>query len=159
MGKWAVGRYLWCMSSWLLRISIFLWSSSKFLVGTGMALAFLSPLEGMFWCIIGGMSGCFIWIFGGNKLQSLWATYISKGKKGKVFSRKNRFLVKLRAKGGLWLVAFLTPLILSIPVGCLFANTFESNPYRVFRIQSLSVVFWSVFIFGFKALTLFFQSM
>jgi len=149
--------YLWYMGSWILRISIFLWSSSKFLVGTGMALAFLSPIEGFFWCLIGGVSGCFIWIFGGNKLLFLLGKYLHKGKKGRIFSKKNRFLVKLRTKGGLWLVALLTPLVLSIPVGCLFANTFEPNPYRVFRIQSASVLFWSLVIFGFKAVTLLFQ--
>jgi hypothetical protein len=152
-----IGEYLWCMSSWFLRISIFLWSSSKFLVGTGMALAFLSPLEGVFWCAIGGVSGCFVWIFGGGKLIEFWKKYVRKGKKGRVFSRNNRFLVKLRLKGGLWLVAFLTPLILSIPAGCLFATTFESNKYKVLRIQAISVLFWSFAIFGFKAVSQFFM--
>ena len=152
-----IGEYIWCMSSWFLRISIFLWSSSKFLVGTGMALAFLSPLEGVFWCAIGGVSGCFVWIFGGGKLIEFWKKYVRKGKRGRVFSRNNRFLVKLRLKGGLWLVAFLTPLILSIPAGCLFATTFESNKYKVLRIQSISVLFWSFAIFGFKAVSQFFM--
>jgi len=152
-----IGKYLWSMSSWVLRISIFLWSPSKFLVGTGMALAFLSPLEGIFWCVIGGVSGCFVWIFGGSKLLDFWKKYVRKGKKRRVFSRNNRFLVKLRLKGGLWLVAFLTPMILSIPVGCLFATTFETNPYKVLRIQSLSVLIWSVAIFGFKAVSQFFM--
>lgn len=146
------------MSGWLLRGSIMLWSSSKFLVGTGMALAFLPPLEGLVWCIIGGVSGCVIWVFAGNGLLRLWFKHISKAKKKVVFSKKNRFLVKIRSRGGLWLVAFLTPLILSIPVGCLFANTLEGNPYRVLRIQSLSVVFWSLVIFGFKGIAIYFKA-
>ena len=85
------------------------WSSSKFLVGTGMALAFLPPLEGLVICIIGGVSGCLVWIFAGNGLQRLWSKHVSKDKKKVVFSKKNRFLVKIRSRGGLWLVSFLTP--------------------------------------------------
>jgi hypothetical protein len=54
-------------------------------------------------------------------------------------------------------VAFLTPLILSIPVGCLFANTLDSNPYRVLRIQALSVLFWSLVIFGSKGIAIYFK--
>jgi hypothetical protein len=133
------------MSGWLLRGSIIVWSSSKFLVGTGMALAFLPPLEGL------------VWIFAGNGLQRLWSKYVGKDKKKVVFSKKNRFLVKIRSRGGLWLVAFLTPLILSIPVGCLFANTLDSNPYRVLRIQALSVLFWSLVIFGSKGIAIYFK--
>lgn len=149
------------MSGWLLRGSIIIWSSSKFLVGTGMALAFLPPLEGFICCIIGGVGGCVVWVFAGNGLQRLWLKHVSnvsKAKKKVVFSKKNRFLVKIRSRGGLWLVAFLTPLVLSIPVGCLFANTLESNPYRVLRIQSLSVVFWLVVIFGFKGFAIYFKT-
>ena len=145
------------MSGWLLRGSIMVWSSSKFLVGTGMALAFLPPLEGLVICIIGGVSGCLVWIFAGNGLQRLWSKHVSKDKKKVVFSKKNRFLVKIRSRGGLWLVAFLTPLILSIPVGCLFANTLDSNPYRVLRIQALSVLFWSLVIFGSKGIAIYFK--
>ncbi len=123
-----------------------------------MALAFLSPIEGFIWSLLGGISGCFIWIFGGKKLLELWSTYVSKGKKSKVFSKKNRFLVKLRLRGGLFLVALLTPLILSIPAGCLFSTSIEGNPYKVLRIQSLSVLFWSVLIFGSKAFKIWMQS-
>jgi hypothetical protein len=138
------------MSSWILRLSIFLWSSSKFLVGTSMALAMLTPVEGWIWCMLGGISGCFLWIFAGNFLQNLWSKWFSKGKKSKTFSKKNRFIVRLRQKGGIYLIAFLTPMIISIPAGCLISISIENNVYRVLKIQSISVVFWSTLLFGGK---------
>lgn len=140
------------MSAWLLRISIFLWASSKFLVGSSMAVALLSPLEGFIWTLFGGVAGCFLWIFGGKYLQTLWTKWFNKNNRSRLFTKKNRFLVRLRMKGGLYLIALLTPLILSIPAGCLFSVNMESNPYKVLRIQSLSVLFWSIIIFGGKSL-------
>jgi hypothetical protein len=138
------------MSAWFLRLSVFLWSSSKFLVGSTMALATLSALEGWLWCTIGGIFGCFVWIFAGKTLQRLWLKWFFKGQVTSVFSKKSRFIVRLKKRGGLYLIAFLTPMIISIPAGCLIAISVESNVYRALKIQAISVILWSTILFGGK---------
>lgn len=138
------------MSNAFLILSILLWSSTKFLVGSGIALATLNPLEGAITTMIGGVAGVIVWVFFGHGLKSLWLRKVGTQKGAKIFSRRNRLLVKLKNKGGLWLIALLTPGILSIPVGCLVSISMEQNRYKVIRIQTISILLWSLVIFGFK---------
>jgi len=58
--------------------------------------------------------------------------------------------VKLKNKGGLWLIALLTPGILSIPVGCLVSIAMEQDRFKVISIQAVGIVIWSLMIFGGK---------
>ena len=145
------------MSNAFLILSILLWSSTKFLVGSGIALATLNPLEGAITTTIGGVAGVIVWVFFGHGLKSLWLKKVGRQKGARVFSRRNRFLVKLKNKGGLWLIALLTPGILSIPVGCLVSITMEQDRFKVIRIQSISILLWSSVIFGFKQIFILFS--
>jgi hypothetical protein len=138
------------VSNAFLIFSILLWSSSKFLVGSGIALATLNPLEGAITTMIGGVVGVVVWVFFGHGLKSLWLRKVSAKRRAKVFSKRNRFLVKLKNKGGLWLIALLTPGILSIPVGCLVSISMEQDRFKVISIQSIGIVIWSLVIFGGK---------
>ncbi len=138
------------MSNVFLIFSILLWSSTKFLVGSGIALATLNPLEGAITTMIGGVAGVVVWVFFGHGLKSLWLKVIGAKKPVTVFSKRNRYLVKLKNKGGLWLIALLTPGILSIPVGCLVSITIEQDRFKVISIQAVGIVIWSLMIFGGK---------
>ncbi len=62
----------------------------------------------------------------------------------KVFSPRSRKIVKLWKKYGLIGIAFLTPVLISIPIGTIIANTFESNKARIFLYMFISIVFWSI---------------
>jgi hypothetical protein len=66
----------------------------------------------------------------------------SHNKPRKVFSRKTRFLIKLRGKYGMIGIAFLTPILLSIPIGSFIANKYYKNK-GVLWYLFLSVAFWS----------------
>jgi hypothetical protein len=62
----------------------------------------------------------------------------------KNFSRKNKFIVNTRRKYGLWGIAALTPILLSIPLGTFLANKYYSNKKSVLLSLTVSVVCWSL---------------
>ena len=73
-------------------------------------------------------------------------TYISNRSKSprKIFSKRSRKIVRIWRKYGLMGVAFLTPVLFSIPIGTIIANSFETNKQKIFVYMFLSIVFWSV---------------
>jgi hypothetical protein len=75
-------------------------------------------------------------------------TYVSKEQPKKIFSSRSRRFVKIWRKYGLIGLAFLTPVLISIPIGTVIANAFESNKKKIFLYMFLSIVFWSVFFTG-----------
>lgn len=66
------------------------------------------------------------------------------GKQKKNFSRKNKFIVNTRRKYGLWGIAILTPVLLSIPLGTFLANKYYRNKKSVLFSLGVSVICWSL---------------
>jgi hypothetical protein len=64
-------------------------------------------------------------------------------KKSKVFTRRNRFIVWLRGKYGMFGIVALSPL-LSLAVGSFLANKYYSKNKNILLYLSISVVTWSV---------------
>ena len=64
----------------------------------------------------------------------------------KLFTPSSRKFVKLWRKYGLFGMAFLTPVIFSIPLGTVLVNAFEDNKKKIFIYMFFSILFWSVFI-------------
>jgi hypothetical protein len=62
----------------------------------------------------------------------------------KQFTRKNRFLVLTVRKYGLWGIAILTPILLSIPLGTFLASKYYKNKKSVLLSLAVSVVGWSL---------------
>jgi membrane protein YqaA with SNARE-associated domain len=148
-------------------VGIFLISGVKFLVGLGWAIAFVeSDWLGFTVASMGGIFGSFIWIFMGHWIQTRWIQFqrerfekktlaagLDRGEFAvKKFSKKNRKLVKLKRWGGVYLLVFLAPLIISIPVGCLILSTMESNRYRILLLMSISVLLWGTGMYLIAAL-------
>jgi hypothetical protein len=138
-------------------LGIFLLSGVKFLGGLIWAIAFIeNDLLGWFVSALGGIFGSFVWIFLGHWIQQKWVQFsTSKNKTGapaKRFIKKNRWLVKVKQKGGVYLLVFLAPLIISIPVGCLILTTMESNRYRILLLMSISVLLWGTGMYLIAAL-------
>jgi len=64
----------------------------------------------------------------------------------RVFSKRNRFIVRFRSKFGLPGIVILSPIILSIPIGAFLLNKYYSKhklarPYMVLSILSWTAVF------------------
>lgn len=64
-------------------------------------------------------------------------------KKKRIFTRRNRIIVRVKQNFGLVGIAFITPWLLTIPVGTIISCGIYRNRRRVFWYQSASVVFWS----------------
>ena len=73
-------------------------------------------------------------------------TYVEKDfkPKRKVFSKRTRKYVRIWRKYGLIGVSFLTPVLISIPIGTIIVNSFEQNKAKIFLYMFISIVFWSV---------------
>lgn len=64
----------------------------------------------------------------------------------RVFSKRNRFIARFRAKFGLPGIVILSPVVLSIPIGAFLLNKYYSKhrlamPYMVLSILSWTAVF------------------
>jgi uncharacterized oligopeptide transporter (OPT) family protein len=62
------------------------------------------------------------------------------------FTRKNKIIINIRRKYGLFGIIFFTPVLLSIPIGAFLAQKYYSRNARVLIYMSISVVIWSFFI-------------
>lgn len=126
----------------------FLWAGVKYLVGAALCLvSFSNPLVGFVVSTAGAVSGIFVFTYG-----EIWLNeHVIKKyffKKGKRINKRNRFLIRLKHSGGLPLIALLTPVLLSIPLGCILSTTFIHNRKKIVLYQSIAAVFWGVVIFG-----------
>lgn len=71
-------------------------------------------------------------------------TYLdNKQDERKIFTKRNRRLVTIFRKYGLFGIAFLTPILLSIPIGTIVANSFETKKRKIFIFMFISILFWS----------------
>ena len=71
-------------------------------------------------------------------------TYVDNSQdQKKVFTKRNRRLVTIFRKYGLFGIAFLTPVLLSIPIGTIVANSFEPKKRKIFIYMFISILFWS----------------
>lgn len=76
----------------------------------------------------------------------------------RIFSRKNRFIVKIRKKYGLPGLIILTPILLSIPLGTFLVLKYYSSRRNLLAWLSLSVVIWSIVLTTFAGLFWLFES-
>ena len=128
-------------------------SCVKYLLGVSMAAVVLTPIEGFISVVIGSSISVLIYVYGGKALTQyfirrqkikLGNAYVAP----KIFTKKNRFLAKIRKNGGLPLVAFLSPIIISLTVGCLLAITFVKDKKQIVAYMIMSIFIWSIVIFG-----------
>ena len=101
--------------------------------------------------LIGGILGIVLFTQLGVDIEKWIAKRFSR--KFKKFSWKNRMLVKLRRRWGLWGIALLTPIIIGIPIGVLLSIPLTTDKMKIIKPMVVSVIFWtSLFYFiGFLA--------
>ena len=128
-------------------IIAFLWSGVKYLIGAALCLvSFSNPILGFSVCTAGAATGIFVFTYGGFWIETkIKEKFMRNGKK---FSKRTRNMIRIKHSGGLPLVALLTPILFSIPVGCILATTFIHSRHKIVLYQILAAVFWGVIIFG-----------
>jgi hypothetical protein len=160
-------------------IQVILLSSVKFVTGPTFAYYNKSHdfsfFEVIFYSVIGGMLGVFVFTFFSDKIHQGWLmiklkfkrtfnsnnnysepvadvdtpvkikyTYVdSHQQPQKVFTKRNRRIVTIFRKYGLFGITFLTPVILSIPIGTIIANSLEPKKRKIFLFMFISILFWS----------------
>ena len=127
-------------------ILVLLGSIVKFSMGSLTAIAANLGLEGSLANIIGGIIGIVLFTYLGSYVQD----YVVKkfpNQFGKKFTRTTRFLVRIKQKFGLGGIAALTPIILSIPVGVLFALALTHDKKKILVSMLMSMFFWATVLF------------
>lgn len=127
-------------------ISVILLSGLKFI-----GAPFLASIsyEFTFWesflfCCIGGWLGILVFVWLSDQLIKFFNKFIMRNPaKRKVFTWKNKMIVKTVRSFGLKGLAIITPAILSIPLGCFLAVRYFSNKKQVILYLSASVLLWS----------------
>lgn len=134
-------------------ILVILISSVKFVAGPPFAYYNQSYdfhfFETIFYCIAGGMLGVYVFNYFSKPVihfiemckHKLFPNHSKKPKK--IFTPHNRRVVKIWKQYGLAGIAFLTPVILSIPIGNIIAAKLVHNKKKVFLYMFISITFWA----------------
>jgi hypothetical protein len=128
----------------------FLVASVKFVIAVTKLLVISN--RAWYWDMLivmaGGTFGVLIFTFLGAAISKKLEKYnFFKMKRSKL-----RKLIKIKNGYGLIGIAFITPVIISIPVGCIISSAFENDRNRILRLQISSVLIWSLVLFVAKGL-------
>lgn len=100
--------------------------------------------EVAFYSAIGGILGVGFFLLLASTFKATFRRWFPPKKNKKVFSRKNRFIVRVKKNFGLAGIAFLTPWFLSVPLGTFISFGIYKSRRKVFLYQSVSILFWSL---------------
>lgn len=113
-------------------------------IPTGYVLKF-SYIEVMLYTALGGAMGILFFMYFARGTKKLYLYYLKKrGITPRKFTRMNRFIVRVKQRFGLIGIAFITPPIMSVPLGAIVAATIYKDKRRVFIFLLGGVIFWSV---------------
>ena len=136
-----------------------LFSSFKFAATFPLAVAMFdfSFMEIVFWTNVGGMAGIYFFAYLSEKLLAWWKRIFRSRRerlmkdqeKKKIFTRRNRRIVRIKQKYGLIGIAFTTPLLLSIPVGTFLVVRYYHSSKTKYMYLIGSNILWSFIYTGF----------
>jgi hypothetical protein len=73
--------------------------------------------------------------------------YFNSHEHPKIFTKSNRRIIKVKKRFGLWGIAFVTPLGITIPLGAFIAERFYKDKKQVILALSIGVLFWNITIY------------
>jgi len=122
--------------------TVVLVSMFKFVIGpfTGI-YAGLSIVETALLTTLGMMTSVLAFAYGGTVARDWWFTTFRHDRK--LFSPRNRKVVRFWVKYGIKGLAFLTPIVFSPIVGTLLAVSFGEDKARIFRFMLIASIFWA----------------
>lgn len=119
---------------------------TKFLTGPAVVLAAgYGPVATIFITFLGGSLGCVIFFYTGSAIFAWWERYFPSKKKKRIFSRKNRALVRFKNKFGVYGLAAIIPIV-SIPVSCFISAKYFRHDRRAIPAYILATAIYSVLI-------------
>lgn len=135
--------------NYLNYLSIILLASIKFAMAPIVALPLGFSSSEIFICIsIGGILGFYVFYYFTDFILRYFGVFKRK-KTRKIFTKKNKMIVKIMRKNGLFFLSMLTPTLLSIPVGAFIAlRYFGKKNIKVQLFMVGGILFWAA-VFSF----------
>lgn len=124
-------------------------SMFKFLVGVLLSIGY----EFHFWIgvpvtVMGSMLGVFLFTFFGRLIRTFLVRLFRKRRLFRNLSiKRKRMIVHVKNKYGLPGIAFLTPLVLTVPLGTIIAVALGFHWKRIAVAMLISFSLWSLFLF------------
>jgi len=133
-------------------LSVVFLSAFKLMVGVPFALLVYgySFHETVMMTSFGGILGVVVFTYFSEWIINMWKGFRKKtstdrhGKKKQIFTRRNRLIVKVKSKYGIMGIAFISPSLITIPVGTFILVRYFRNKKKIIVYESVAVVFWSV---------------
>ena len=127
---------------------VFFWGMTKFLFGPTTAYALqLHWLESSLLTSAGMMTSIVIVSFVGNQIKSWYLKRRKqKNKTIRIFTRRNRLIVRIWQRSGVYGISFLTPVLFSPIVGAILAVSLERNIRKIWFSMLLASLFWAFVI-------------
>jgi ABC-type antimicrobial peptide transport system permease subunit len=72
----------------------------------------------------------------------------SQKEPSRIFSRKSRFIVRIKSTYGFWGIIIATPFVLSIPVGAFLMSRYYAHRRHIIPLMILSIVSWAAVLTG-----------
>lgn len=66
----------------------------------------------------------------------------------KVFTKRSRFIARIKSTYGLWGIIITTPIILTIPIGAFLASKYYAHRKHVVFYMIISIVAWGLVLSG-----------
>jgi hypothetical protein len=109
----------------------------------------MSFLDTLIYTNIGGILGTLISVYFSGFLLKLWIDYWPKKfnfqrKEQKIFTKRNRWFVKIKLKYGLFGIVILSPVLLSIPLGSFLTVKYYGIKKTNIIWLIAGQVFWSL---------------
>ena len=136
-------------------IGVALTSSVKYIFGViGAITTGLGFWETLICTVGGGMAGVVVYLYLWELLVTIYRKFFpAKPKLGGIkINNTKRWIVKIIIKYELYGIAFLTPLLLSVPIGTIMAAALEENKWRIKRYMFFSFLGWTLALYGLSAL-------
>ncbi|GIV24930.1 MAG: hypothetical protein KatS3mg026_0622 [Bacteroidia bacterium] len=138
-----MGLYMGEVDLWRY-LSVGLMSGLKFMVGVAMSAAFrFSFWEQFLTTSGGGIAGVVFFTYLGDWIRRQIARW-----RGRPAASLSPRWARLWERYGLWGVAFLTPPILSPPLGTAIALAFGTPRPHIVARMTLAMIFWGFFFAG-----------
>lgn len=132
-------------------ITTFLLSTVKFAFALPLAAYQykFSFFETFIICSLGGVTGIILFAFLSKQILNIWEIVVQKTKLKKQkkekrkFTKRNRFIIKIKSNYGLIGLSIITPILISIPVGTFLTIRYYKNYWKSVTSLILSVLFWA----------------
>ena len=134
---------------WSKLVTIFLFSIVKYGLGLFTAINLdTGILPSILANLAGGAIGLLIFINFGSFITKKYYEIRYRNRAYVRFSNWNKFLVRVRQRMGLLGISFLSPILLTLPVGAMLALQITANKTKIFVYMFSCCIFWSsVFFF------------